>query len=183
MKRSTLWLSMLACSAMFAACSSTPTTQPATMPAPAAPAPAPAPAPAASPTPTQTPSASTTNLPAYLDPSNPISQRRSVYFDFDRSNIKPQYNDLIAMHGKYLVEHSALNVRLEGNADERGSAEYNLALGQRRADSVEHALELYGVKAAQLDAISYGSERPKATGHDEAAWAENRRVDIVYPGK
>ena len=74
-----------------------------------------------------------------------------------------------------------LTVKIEGNADERGSAEYNLALGQKRAEAVLKALKIYGVKDAQMEAISWGRERPKATGHDEAAWAQNRRVDLVYP--
>jgi peptidoglycan-associated lipoprotein len=76
-----------------------------------------------------------------------------------------------------------LAIKIEGNSDERGSPEYNLALGQRRAEAVLKALEIYGVKTAQLEAVSWGKERPRALGHDETAWAENRRADLVYPQK
>jgi len=120
-------------------------------------------------------------LPAYLDPKNPISTQRSVYFDFDDSLVKKEYQGLIERHGKYLTSMPSLAIKIEGNADERGSAEYNLALGQRRAEAVRKALEIYGVKASQLEAVSWGSERPKVQGHDETAWAQNRRADLSYP--
>ena len=120
-------------------------------------------------------------LPAYLDPKNPISTQRSVYFDFDDSLVKKEYQGLIERHGKYLNSMPSLAIKIEGNADERGSAEYNLALGQRRAEAVRKALEIYGVKASQLEAVSWGSERPKVQGHDETAWAQNRRADLSYP--
>ena len=87
---------------------------------------------------------------------------------------------IVQAHAKYLGEHSDRKVRLEGNADERGSNEYNLALGQRRADSVMKMMVLGGAKASQLNAVSYGEEKPKATGHDEASWSQNRRTDIKY---
>jgi peptidoglycan-associated lipoprotein len=74
-------------------------------------------------------------------------------------------------------------VKIEGNCDERGSAEYNLALGQKRAESVRQSLKVYGVKDTQLEAVSWGSEKPKAQGHDESAWAQNRRADVQYPGR
>jgi len=132
-----------------------------------------------------TPASSSTvamvSVPAYLDPSNPISKERSVYFDFDDFTIKNQYAQLIQLQGNFLVSKPSLSIKIEGNTDERGSPEYNLALGQKRAEAVVKALEIYGVKDRQLEAISWGEERPKATGHDETAWAQNRRADLVYP--
>ncbi|MFZ2650447.1 MAG: OmpA family protein, partial [Burkholderiaceae bacterium] len=84
-------------------------------------------------------------------------------------------------HGKYLGSKPQLAIRIEGNADERGSAEYNLALGQRRAEAVLHALKLFGVRDSQMEAVSWGEERPKLISHDESAWAQNRRADLAYP--
>src|SRR5215471_4586692 len=115
------------------------------------------------------------------DPGSPLS-KRSIYYDFDAYNIKEEYAHLVEAHGKFLLEHKDLKVRIEGNSDERGSREYNLALGQRRADSVKKAMTLIGVPAKQIQTVSFGSEKPKAPGHDEEAWAENRRSDIVYVG-
>ena len=160
----------------LAACASKPV-------APAAPAPAPAAAPApvaAAPAPAAPVAAA---LPAYLDPNNAISQRRSVYFAFDDAAYRAQDKAVIELQGNYLAQHPAVHVTVAGNTDERGGSEYNLALGQRRAQSVKTALGLLGVKDGQVEAISYGKEKPKASGHDEAAWAENRRADIVYPNK
>jgi len=114
------------------------------------------------------------------DPASPLS-KRSIYYDFDAYNIKGEFQSLVEAHGKFLLEHKDFKVRIEGNCDERGSREYNLALGQRRADSVKKAMTLLGVPAKQIETVSYGSEKPKALGHDEEAWAENRRSDIVYP--
>lgn len=105
---------------------------------------------------------------------------RSVYFDFDDATLARQWMDLVERQGRYLSGQPALKVRVEGHTDERGGAEYNLALGQRRADAVRKALELYGVRAAQIEAVSFGEERPKARGHDEPAWQQNRRADIAY---
>lgn len=122
-------------------------------------------------------------LPDYLDPKSLISTDRSVFFDYDVYSIKSNYTPLVERHGKYLASHPALAIKVEGNADERGSAEYNLALGQKRAEAVLTALKIYGVKASQMEAVSWGKEKPRATGHDETAWAQNRRVDLVYPTK
>lgn len=120
---------------------------------------------------------------AEVDPLNDASSilaKRSVYYPFDVSAVQDADKPAIAAHAKYLSEHADRKVRVEGNADERGSNEYNLALGQRRADSVKKLLELGGAKPAQLRAISFGEEKPKAVGHDEAAWSQNRRTDLNY---
>jgi peptidoglycan-associated lipoprotein len=105
---------------------------------------------------------------------------RVIYFDFDSAEIKGQGTDVVAAHAKYLASHSSARVRLEGHTDERGSREYNIGLGERRAQSVRRALLLQGAADAQISTVSYGEERPAVPGHDEAAWAKNRRVEIVY---
>jgi len=174
-------------SALFlGACSSTPVAAPAaTTEAPAAPAKVEA-APAAAPVATrsvETAPAAKVSVPPYLDPANPLSTKRSVYFDFDKSAVKPEGLSVLEMHGKYLASNPGVAVKVEGNADERGGAEYNLALGQKRADAVVKVLKTFGVKDSQLEAISYGKEKPKATGHDEASYSENRRADLAYPSK
>ncbi len=115
------------------------------------------------------------------DPNN-ILYQRSVYFDFDRYEIKPQYQELVKSHAKYLIEHPHEKTTLQGNADERGSREYNLALGQKRAVAVKKVMNLYGVEDKQIETVSFGEEKPRVESHDEMAWAENRRTDIVYPG-
>ena len=133
------------------------------------------------PAPAATPAPQATELAAYLDPNSPISQRRSVFFDFDESTFIGDDKAVIELQGDYLAKHPDVHVRVEGNTDERGSDEYNLALGQRRAQAVVSAMQLVGAKSGQMEAVSYGKEKPKATGHDEAAWAQNRRADVVYP--
>ncbi len=107
-------------------------------------------------------------------------QNRIIYFDFDSSEIKPEYNALITAHARNLASNPTARVRLEGNTDERGSREYNIGLGERRAQAVRRALMLQGVAEAQITTVSYGEERPAVTGHTEEAWARNRRVEIVY---
>ena len=188
--KSTIPMSALAALvALLSACSSTPVTAPAApappMKAAAAPAPtAPAVAPAAAPRP-MAPSSTmaTVTLPAYLDPKNSISNERSVYFDFDEFTVKQDYTALVERHGKFLASNPRVSIKIEGNTDERGGSEYNLALGQKRAEALLRALKIYGVKDTQMEAISWGESKPKATGHDEAAWAQNRRDDIQYPAK
>ncbi len=113
------------------------------------------------------------------DPAN-ILAKRSVYFPFDVSAVQDADKPIVLAHGKYLNEHPSRKIRVEGNCDERGSNEYNLALGQRRAESVKKMLVLGGAKASQIETVSYGEEKPKATGHDEASWSQNRRSDIKY---
>ena len=115
------------------------------------------------------------------DPASPLS-KRSVYYDFDMYNIREEFQPLVEAHAKFLREHKDLKVRVEGNCDERGSREYNLALGQRRADSIKRAMTLLGVPPKQIETVSFGAEKPKALGSNEEAWAENRRSDIVYVG-
>ena len=117
------------------------------------------------------------------DPKNILSQR-TVYFDFDKYNVKEEFSALVKAHAGYLNATSAARVSLQGNCDERGTAEYNLALGQRRADAVKKVMQTaYGVDAGKLETISYGKERPAAQGSNEAAWAQNRRTEIVYSGE
>jgi peptidoglycan-associated lipoprotein len=113
-------------------------------------------------------------------PSGAQLQNRTIYFDFDSSEVKADYNALIAAHARYLASNPSTRVRLEGNTDERGSREYNIGLGERRSQSVRRALTLQGVTDAQITTVSYGEERPAVPGHTEEAWARNRRVDIVY---
>lgn len=113
------------------------------------------------------------------DPDSKLSQR-SIYFDFDSAEIRSEYRPIIEAHSEYLTKHSDTTITLEGNTDERGSREYNLALGERRAESVKRQMVLLGVSDDQIKVVSYGEERPVADGHDEEAWRLNRRVDIVY---
>ncbi len=105
---------------------------------------------------------------------------RTVYFDFDRDDVKAEFRDIVAAHGKYLAVNPQARVRLEGHADERGSREYNIGLGERRGQAVRQALLLQGAGASQLATVSYGEERPAVTGSDEESWSLNRRVEIVY---
>jgi peptidoglycan-associated lipoprotein len=113
-------------------------------------------------------------------PQAGLLAKRTIYFDFDNSEIKGEGTDIVAAHSKYLAKNPAARVRLEGNTDERGSREYNIGLGERRAQAVRRALLLQGASDMQLSTVSYGEERPAAAGHDETAWAKNRRVEIVY---
>jgi peptidoglycan-associated lipoprotein len=113
------------------------------------------------------------------DPHNILSHR-SVYYDFDKSIVKAEYQPMVKAHAEYMMSHASAKVQLQGNCDERGSREYNLALGQRRADSVKQLMEAAGVSGSRLSTVSYGSEKPRALGHNEEAWAQNRRTDIVY---
>jgi len=109
--------------------------------------------------------------------------KRSVYYEFNKYDIKEEYVPLIEAHSKFLSEHSDLKIAVQGNCDERGSREYNLALGQRRADSVKRAMVLLGVGDKQIETVSFGAEKPVALGQDEESWAKNRRSDIVYPNE
>ncbi len=106
--------------------------------------------------------------------------KRSIYFDLDSYTVRDEFNPVIEAHARYLNANKARKIVIQGNTDERGGREYNLALGQKRAEAVRRALLLLGVAENQMEAVSFGKEKPKATGSDEAAWAENRRADIVY---
>lgn len=121
-------------------------------------------------------------LAALRDPSSPLS-KRSIYFDLDSSLINQSYHSVIEAHGKLLAKKPGVKIVVRGNTDERGSREYNLALGQRRADAAKQALSAYGVAGDQVETVSYGSEKSVDEGHNEKAWAKNRRADIAYPGE
>ena len=113
------------------------------------------------------------------DPASPLS-KRSVFFDFDSYVVKPEYRPMLEAHAGYLLSKRDARVILQGNADERGSREYNLALGQKRAEAVRRALAVLGVSDSQMEAISFGEEKPRNEASTEAAYAENRRTDVVY---
>ena len=113
------------------------------------------------------------------DPASPLS-KRSVYFDFDSFVVKPEFQGTVEAHGKFLVANPGRRVTIEGNADDRGSREYNLALGQKRAEAVKSRLRLLGVAESQMETVSFGEEKPVATGADEASWSQNRRADLNY---
>ena len=176
MKTKTNFLLAAITVAVLSACSTpAPVVAPAPAPEPVKPAPVATPAPVAAPV--------AVALPAYLDPNSSIYKNRSVYFDFDKYTVKPEFDALVADHGKFLAANPNVSIKVEGNTDERGGAEYNLALGQKRAQAVITALKVAGVKESQMEAISYGKEKPKATGTDDASRAQNRRADLVYPSK
>jgi peptidoglycan-associated lipoprotein len=113
-------------------------------------------------------------------PQAGLLAKRVIYFDFDSSEIKGEGTDIVGAHAKFLANNPTARIRLEGHTDDRGSREYNIGLGERRAQSVRRALLLQGATEAQISTVSYGAERPAVAGHDEAAWAKNRRVEIVY---
>jgi peptidoglycan-associated lipoprotein len=170
---STLLFTLIAVAAL-AACSSTPVDTPQAPVSTAQPT-----LPAGPSDGTATSSVATVTIDPLDDPKGALSGR-SVYFAYDDSSVDPKYQPLIQAHGQYIGSHGAAQIRVEGNTDERGSREYNLALGDKRAQIVAKQLVLMGAKQAQIEAVSYGEERPKADGHDEAAYAENRRADIRY---
>jgi peptidoglycan-associated lipoprotein len=117
------------------------------------------------------------------DPTSPLS-KRSVYFDFDSNAVKDEYRGLVQAHSRYMTtDKRDSRIRIEGNCDERGSREYNLALGQRRAEAVKQVMTVLGVGSGRIETTSYGEEKPVASGHDESAWAQNRRADIKYSGE
>lgn len=115
-----------------------------------------------------------------LGPPGALGAQRVIYFDYDSSDIRTEFIDVVSAHGRFLASNATVRVRLEGHSDERGSREYNIALGERRAQTVKKALALQGVQDSQIAIVSYGEERPAAAGSDDNAWAKNRRVEIVY---
>ena len=114
------------------------------------------------------------------DPINELLSKRAIYYSTDVDAISEQDKRIVQAHAKHLAEHQKRSVRLEGNADERGSSEYNLALGQRRADGVKKLLLLSGIGEDRIESVSYGEEKPASSAHNEAAWSQNRRTDIKY---
>jgi len=115
-----------------------------------------------------------------LDDAHGILAKRSIYFDYDSYTVKDEFKPVVEAHARYLSSHKNRRILIQGNTDERGGAEYNLALGQKRAEAVRRAFSLLGVPDSQMEAVSFGKEKPKALGSDEASWAENRRADLVY---
>jgi peptidoglycan-associated lipoprotein len=164
--------------AVLAGCATTPEEQkPAAVEsrAPAAPAPQPQPAPRVE--------ARRVDPSAALKDPNNILSKRSVYFDFDKYDIRDEFKGLVEAHAKYLRENSGAKMLIQGNADERGSREYNVSLGQRRSDAVKRALILLGAKENQLESVSLGEEKPVCTEHAEGCWTKNRRDDMLYNGE
>jgi len=160
---------------LLAACSSTPTTD------------------TGAPVETRTPTGSqittvtagnvdATGLPRELTDPKSILSQRVVYFDLDKYDIKDEYKDLVAAHARFLNANRQFKVLIQGHTDERGSREYNLSLGQKRADAVRKSMQLLGVKEEQIESVSLGKEKPAVEGHDESAWSKNRRAHILYKG-
>jgi peptidoglycan-associated lipoprotein len=116
------------------------------------------------------------------DPNNILS-KRSVYFEFDSSQVKDDYRGMIEAHARWLQSHRDARITIQGNTDERGSREYNIALGQRRADAVRQMMRVLGAQDQQIETVSFGKEKPRNPGHDEGSWTENRRADILYSGE
>lgn len=116
------------------------------------------------------------------DPNNILS-RRSIFFDYDQFTVKEEFKPVVAAHARYLQQNRSASATVQGHADERGSREYNLALGQKRADAVKQMMTLLGAPASQIETVSFGEEKPRAQGASEQAYAENRRADIVYRGE
>lgn len=119
---------------------------------------------------------------ALKDPANILS-KRIIYFDYDKDTVRAEFQAVVQAHAKYLADNRGRKIRLEGHADERGSREYNMALGQRRGDAVRKATNLLGVGNERMESVSFGEDKPRAMGSDEAAWSQNRRVEIVYDGE
>ena len=170
---------------LFAGCATTPTEEQ-----------KPAPAEERQPTPGQAPGSGTQVAPVDLtqqqgagsgiaalkDPNNILS-KRSIFYDFDKFDVKDEYRPMIEAHAKFLREHPEMKMLIQGNTDERGSREYNVGLGQRRSDGVKKLLILLGAKEAQIEATSLGEEKPRSEGHNEESWAQNRRSDMLYTGE
>lgn len=122
------------------------------------------------------------SLAALKDPKSAV-YKRSVFFDYDKYDIKDEFKPLVEAHGKFLSKNPKLKALIQGNADERGSREYNLALGQKRAEAIKKALLLQGATEAQVEAVSLGEEKPRCKESNEACWSQNRRGDILYTGE
>ena len=122
-------------------------------------------------------------LPRELTDPKSVLSKRSIYFDLDKYDVKDEYKDLVAAHAKFLVANRSYKMLIQGNTDERGSREYNLALGQKRADAVKKALTLLGASEGQLESVSLGEEKPSCSDASESCWAANRRGDMLYSGE
>jgi peptidoglycan-associated lipoprotein len=144
---------------------------------------APAPTPEPTPTPTQTAPADDGKYDASDLDTDACLRQRVVYFDFDKAEIRAEAQAILACHGKYLTDRPSAAMTLEGHADERGTREYNLGLGERRGNAVSSALQANGGQASQLNVVSYGEERPTCSDSNEECWGKNRRVEIVYTAK
>jgi peptidoglycan-associated lipoprotein len=172
-----IFLSILLANLLAACASDVPkeeVKEPATPAAAEAPAPAPAAVEAA---PAAAPAAEPAPVAASADAD--LTNNRSIFFPFDVDAVQAADRATVQAHGAYLGKNKSAKVRVEGNADERGSSEYNLALGQRRANNVKKLLVLSGAKSSQVETVSYGEEKPRSNGHDESSWSQNRRADIV----
>ena len=119
---------------------------------------------------------------ALKDPRNILS-KRNIYFDYDQFTVKDEYKPIVEAHAKYLQANRGARAIIQGNTDERGTREYNIALGQKRADAVKNLMLLLGATEIQIETVSFGKEKPRREGHDESSWAENRRADIVHAGE
>ena len=120
--------------------------------------------------------------PELTDPKNILS-KRSVYFDYDKYDVRAEYKDLVTAHAKFLSNNRQFKILVQGNTDDRGSREYNLALGQKRSDAVKKALTLLGVSESQLESVSLGEEKPSCGDASESCWSANRRGDMLYSGE
>ena len=146
-------------------------------------APAAQPAPPAAAQPVAPPRVQADTLRDPLKDPNNILAKRSVFFDFDKDTIKDEFRPMLQAHAKYLSERKGAKMLIQGNCDERGSREYNLALGQRRAEAVKRMLVLMGAPEPRMEAVSLGEEKPRCTDKNEACWAQNRRGDLLHAGE
>jgi len=122
------------------------------------------------------------DLAALKDPKSPLA-RRSIHFDYDSFTVRGEYQSLLEHHARFLAANAQIRMLIQGNADERGSREYNLALGQKRADAVKRALMLLGAREDQIESVSLGEEKPACMEATESCWAQNRRGDMLYSGE
>jgi peptidoglycan-associated lipoprotein len=179
------WMMMFAVVGLLAGCASTPKDEGAKV-EDRTPQTTPPPSTTATPPPPRDTTAgvkapSVTGVPL-KDPSNILS-RRSVFFDYDSNVVKEEFKPLVSAHAGYISKNREKRMTIQGNTDERGSREYNLALGQRRADAVKQMMTRLGAPSAQIETVSFGEEKPRAQGNTEQAYSENRRADIVYQGE
>ena len=159
----------------FAACKSTPEET--------APAPEPEPAPVEDTTTSAAPDPRDYTDARNFDNPESLLSKRVIYFDFDKSTVRPEFRDLISAHAAYMAANGSARVTLEGHADERGTREYNLGLGERRGNAVDGLLSAQGARGGQLSVVSYGEERPTCRVSDDNCWGQNRRVEIVYTAR